>query len=147
MRSCWCISAAICSAFVGVTDCLVNNYLPTTNNIQKIHNGSSQHESRRLPKLVSSKQHSQQKRKIHLYTMSEDDSRENEIRRKVIILSCNIILLFWCTLFCLYNWLLEVNQYMLINKNRLSPLLSLYNHNQCLHLLLSYIENIMQMLD
>ena len=98
MRSCWCISAAICSAFVGVTDCLVNNYLPTTNNIQKIHNGSSQHESRMLPKLVSSKQHSQRKRKIHLY-MSEDDSRENEIRRKVIILSCYIIVLMYPFLF------------------------------------------------
>ena len=85
----WCIrfnflAAILCAAIVGVTDCLVNNYLPTKNSIQQIHDGSS-HETRRLPIVVVTKQHSQQKRKIHLY-MSEDDSRENEIRRKVIII-------------------------------------------------------------
>ena len=96
MRS-WCIrfnfmAAILCAAIVGVTDCLVNNYLPTKNSIQQIHDGSS--ESRRLPIVVVSKQHSQQKRKIHLF-MSEDDSRENEIRRKVIILY--IILYIYCS--------------------------------------------------
>jgi len=78
------LAAILCAAIVGVTDCLVNYYLPTKNSIQQIHDGSS-HETRRLPIVVVSKQHSQQKRKIHLY-MSEDDSRENEIRRKVIII-------------------------------------------------------------
>ena len=82
------LAAILCAAIVGVTDCLVNNYLPTKNSIQQIHDGSS--ESRRLPIVVVSKQNSQQKRKIHLF-MSEDDSRENEIRRKVIIIIYNII--------------------------------------------------------
>lgn len=87
------LAAILCAAIVGVTDCLVNNYLPTKNSIQQIHDGSS-HETRRLPIVVVSKQHSQQKRKIHLF-MSEDDSRENEIRRKVIILY--IILYMYCS--------------------------------------------------
>ena len=85
------MAAILCAAIVGVTDCLVHNYLPTTNNIQQIHDDSS-HVSRRLP-IVVSKQHSQQKRKIHLY-LSEDDSRENEIRRKVIIIIVILYILF-----------------------------------------------------
>ena len=110
------LAAILCAAIVGVTDCLVNNYLPTKNSIQQIHDGSS-HETRRLPIVVVSKQHSQQKRKIHLY-MSEDDSRENEIRRKVIII-LSVILYIYCSDVPFYvctPWLLEVNHgYMLIN--------------------------------